>query len=749
MSNVKNANPGFAGVRSGAEGRREGKWRAGMVGAGQISELHVAAVKKLAAAKDPIVELVGVTDVDRMRARTNAEKWRTHAYADLDALVEAGANVIHVLTPPSTHAEIAIAALERGCHVMIEKPIAEDLGDARRIGEIARRRNLTATVDHSLLYDPQVRRALATVASGALGKVVSVDILRGSEYPAYEGGPLPPWYRDAGYPFRDLGVHCLYLMQALLGPIEDVDASWRSLGGDPNLAFDEWRTIVRCERGLGQFQLTWNTKPMQSQMIIHGTKGVLRVDLFAMFHAKRSSTPLPGPAERLVNAVVESIQPLIDVPVGVYKFARREVQSYQGLRDLVADFYYRLDNGLPPPVSVDDAANVVGWVEKVARAADAEHTASRARFELSPKIPFVVTGASGALGSAIVERLRSEGHRVRAFQRRHPAKPREGVEYAFGNLGDPTAVDRAIAGAEVVIHCGAAMKGGWPEHKGATVVGTRNVIAACREYGVRQLVHVSSMSVVDWAGYSGVSPVTEHARLEPRPEERGAYTRAKLEAEQLVVHEAKNGLPVVILRPGQIFGGSIPLINGAVARAAGGRWLVLGDGKLELPLVYLDDVVDAVIQAVHKRLTKGEVIQLIDPAKLTQEHVLGMAGGALPIVRVPRGLIFAIGKLSEIPLGILGKASPIAAYRMRSALARLRYQSDKAETLLGWIPRVGVHEGIRRVVDRGRTARVARPDVSAARDDRARDAHPVERRRNDATGVPGAFAARVQPPEIR
>jgi len=692
-------------------------FRAGMVGAGQICELHVAAVKKLAAARDPIVELVGVTDVDRMRARTNAERWRTHAYQDLDALVAAGANVIHVLTPPSTHAELAIAALERGCHVLIEKPIAEDIADARRIGEVARKHGLVATVDHSLLYDPQVRRALSTVASGALGRIVSVDILRGSEYPPYEGGPLPPWYRDAGYPFRDLGVHCLYLMQALLGPIEDVDATWRSLGGDPNLAYDEWRAMVRCERGLGQFQLTWNTKPMQSQMIIHGTKGVLRVDLFAMFHTRRAATPLPGPAERLVNALAESLQPLIDVPVGVYKFARREVQSYQGLRDLVTDFYCRLEAGLPPPVSVEDAASIVGWVEKVARAADAEHATSRARFELSPRVPFVVTGASGALGSAIVERLRAEGHRVRAFQRREPRRPLDGVEYAFGNLGDAEAVGRAIAGADVVIHCGAAMKGGWAEHKGATVVGTRNVIAACRASGARQLVHVSSMSVVDWAGYSGVSPVTEHARLEPRPDERGAYTRAKLEAEQLVAHEAKHGLPVVILRPGQIFGGSIPLINGAVARAAVGRWIVLGDGKLELPLVYLDDVVDAVMLAIAKRLTAGEVIQLIDPARLTQEHVLGMAGGALPIVRVPRGVVFALGKLSELPLGILGKASPIASYRMRSALARLRYESDRAETLLGWRPRIGVHEGIRRVVARARGQLIVlpRPTLSDAR----------------------------------
>lgn len=669
------------------------KFRAGMIGAGNICEFHVAAVKKLA----PEVELVGVVDLDRERAQANAQKWGTVAFESLDQLVEAGANVIHVLTPPASHAKIALAALQKGCHVLIEKPIAEDETEALQIGALAREKHLVATVNHSLLYDPQIKRALDAVKAGTLGTVVSVDILRGSEYPPYEGGPLPPWYRDAGYPFRDLGVHCLYLIQELLGPIQDVDATWSSLGGDPNLAFDEWRAMVRCARGLGQFQLSYNTKPMQSQLIIHGTKSVLRVDLFAMFHGKRSSTPLPKAAERLVNAFTDSIQPMIDVPIGVWKFVRKDVQSYQGLRDLVADFYRRLSAGEPPPVTVEDAAQVVKWVEKVARAADADHAARRDKFKLSPSVPFLVTGASGSLGKATVQRLLAAGHRVRAFVRRMPEHPQPNVEYCFGNLGDPEAVDRAVRGAETVIHVGAAMKGGWPEHKGGTVVGTANVIASCQAHHVRQLVHISSMSVIDWAGSAGNGPVSEAAALEPRADERGAYTQAKLEAEKLVTEAAKRGLPCVILRPGQIFGGGIALINGAVARNAGGRWLILGDGKLELPLVYIDDVVDAIMACVDRKLVGGEIIQIIDPECLTQEDVLKLAGGQRPILRVPRPVVFALGKLSEYPLGALGRQSPVAVYRLKSALARLRYESRRARDLLDWKPRVGVRQGIERV----------------------------------------------------
>src|SRR6266542_2228761 len=104
---------------------------AGMVGAGNICEFHVAAVKALAN-----VDLIGVADLDGQKAKENAEKWGTRAFPSLDALVAAGANVIHVLTPPSAHAAVAKAALERGCHVLIEKPVAESVEDALAIAEL-------------------------------------------------------------------------------------------------------------------------------------------------------------------------------------------------------------------------------------------------------------------------------------------------------------------------------------------------------------------------------------------------------------------------------------------------------------------------------------------------------------------------------------------------------------------------------------------------------------------------------------
>jgi predicted dehydrogenase/nucleoside-diphosphate-sugar epimerase len=671
------------------------RFRVGVVGAGAISEFHIYAIRS-----QPQCELVGVVDVDPARARAAAERFGTTAFPSLAAMVQSGCDVVHVCTPPRTHVPIAIEAMELGCHVLIEKPLAEDEEEGRRVLAVAERTGRVASVNHCYLWDPHVARALEAVRAGKIGKVVSVDVLRGSEYPPYAGGPLPPHYRTAGYPFRDLGVHFFYLLEAFLGRIQEVSATWCSLGGDLNLAFDEWRALVRCERGLGQFQISYNAKPMQSQLIVHGTKAILRVDLFSMFHAKRASTPLPKAAERIVNAMTDSIQPLVEVPLNVLKFVRKQIQANQGLRNHVAAFYAALSASEPPPISVPDAIRIIKWTEHVARAAEADYANRLARFTLSEQVPYLVTGSSGHLGRATLRRLVAEGKRVRIFQRGlpEPDSVPEGVEVAIGNLGDPEAVERAVRGVHTVIHVGAAMKGGPIEHQCGTVVGTRNMIDAAKRSGVKRFVHISSLSVVDWAGSSEGQPVSEQTPLEPRAEERGAYTQAKLAAEELVLAAAKAGeLPAVILRPGQIFGPGLPVMTGAVARRVAGRYLVLGDGEITLPLVHLEDVVDAIMLASDSDLSRGEIIQIVDKDLTTQNQVLSEVGDGSPVIRVPRKVMFALGKLSEPLLGALGRKSPVALYRLKSAMARLSFESERASRLLGWNPRVGVRQGIRQL----------------------------------------------------
>jgi nucleoside-diphosphate-sugar epimerase len=204
------------------------------------------------------------------------------------------------------------------------------------------------------------------------------------------------------------------------------------------------------------------------------------------------------------------------------------------------------------------------------------------------------------------------------------------------------------------------------------------------------------MSVVDWAGGAPGSVIDENTAHEPRPKDRGAYTAAKLEAERLVTRCAEEqGLPAVILRPGQIYGGAIPLLTPAVARKAGKRWLVLGNGNLRLPLVHMDDVVEAVFRAANSNLERGEIIQLVADNAPTQNEVLrGTQGPGAKVIRVPLPVVYALGGLSEVLLGLLKRKSPLSRYRLSSALTSRTFACRNAH-LLGWTARVDNETGIR------------------------------------------------------
>src|SRR3546814_15612799 len=116
------------------------------------------------------------------------------------------------------------------------------------------------------------------------------------------------------------------------------------------------------------------------------------------------------------------------------------------------------------------------------------------------------------------------------------------------------------------------MRGSAGDFEAGTVWGTRNVVRACREHGVRKLVYVSSMRVLDHAGRKPGMAVTEDYPVEPHPDLRGAYTRTKLAAEREVLAAIRDhALPAVIIRPGPISGTCAGRTTPQRGRAPGGE----------------------------------------------------------------------------------------------------------------------------------------------------------------------------------
>jgi predicted dehydrogenase/nucleoside-diphosphate-sugar epimerase len=679
-------------------------YRVGLVGAGYVSEFHIKALKRL-----PNVRIAGITDLDGARARATAQRFGIAAHVSLKVMATEGLDVVHVLTPPDSHVDVALEGLSLGCHVLVEKPLATSIEDCERLVAEGQSRNLRVCVNHSLLGDPLIRRALELVRIGAIGDILTVDYLRSSNYPLYRGGSLPPHYREGGYQFRDLGVHALYLLREFLGDIRDVQTDFRTSGlkdSDPNIHFDEWRALVRCAKGTGNIQLSWNVKPLQHQLIIQGTRGTLRADLFAMYLTRRRHTRLPKAAERVVNALAESVSSAAQLIWNAARFATGLLQPYQGLHNFVRAFYESLVTNDVMPAGLEQAREVVYWTERVAREADYAKAKFYGQYQPGHRPVVVVTGANGLLGRAFVKRLIEEDEYVRLFVRRLPPPEitdHPQIEVVLGELGDPDAVDRAIDGATAVFHIGAAMSGGWAAHEAATITGTRNVVEACLKHEVPKLIYISSLSVIDWAGHPANQPVTESATLEPTPRHRGFYTQAKLEAERIVRAAAQErGLPVVILRPGQIWSEASPLITAAVGVRFGHWLVVIGDDSNLLPLVHVDDVVEAVVLSTQSPYSHGELFQVVDNELMSREELVRLYSRArephLRITRVPLGpACFLAGGIDWLT-SMLGRPTPISPYRLRSAVVPLVFDCSKARDQLHWEPRGHTRDALRKLL---------------------------------------------------
>jgi predicted dehydrogenase/nucleoside-diphosphate-sugar epimerase len=685
-----------------AAGDLDAMTRVAVVGAGYVSAHHLRALKDL-----PFILLVGICDRDEARARAMARRFGVaDVYPTLDAMAAAKPEVIHVLTPPASHCALTLAALDMGCHVFVEKPMAESPQECDQMIAKARDKGLMLSVNHSDLFDPVMVRAMGLVRAGACGEVLAVHFIRSSDYPRYAGGPLPAPFRQGSYPFRDLGVHGLYLLDSLLGPVSDLHVHHYESGRDPLLTFDEWRVLAECERGTGYLYLSWNTRPMQSEVLIHGTRGLIRVD--RLLQTCEVHRTLPGPKQIgiVIDGWQNALRRSVRIPANLVRFLSGSLKPSPGIYRGVQEFHIALTQGTAVPVPPEAGRRVVAWIASASEAADREKEA-RLTAELTRPLPtarILVTGGAGFLGSALVERLSQTGEPIRLLLRRppRPGTPADSagraghVSILYGSLGEPNIVHRAVEGVEIVYHLGAAMKGSKEEFEQGTIWGTRNVIEACLQHKVNRLVYVSSLSVLDHAGHVDGVPVSETSPYEPFPNRRGAYSKTKLEAERMVLDAIRDrGLPAVVIRPGQIFGPGAEHVTPNGVIGLGRQWIVAGNGERALPLVYRDDVVDALLRAAASDRATGRVVNVVDPEQINQNEYLRRLTG-VKVRRVPVALLMLVAIAIEMLGVVLKHDVPLSRYRIRSLRPLAPFDLSQAREILGWMPAVGIEQGLQR-----------------------------------------------------
>ncbi len=319
----------------------------------------------------------------------------------------------------------------------------------------------------------------------------------------------------------------------------------------------------------------------------------------------------------------------------------------------------------------------------------------------------LVTGGGGFLGQALCRALIARGVTVRSLARGdYPALSAIGVETFRGDLAERDDVLRAAEGCDVIFHV-AAKAGVWgplSEYHQVNVVGTQNVLDACRAHAITRLIYTSSPSVV----YAGSDEAGVNESVPYSATYLTHYPRTKAEAERSVL--AANGptLSTMALRPHLIWGpGDNHLVPRLIARAKAGKLRRVGNGRNRVDTTYIDNAVAAHL-AAYDRLTptaacagKAYFIANNEPRPLWELIDQMLACADLPPVRrsISAPAAYAVGAMLEGLYTVMRwrDEPPMTRFVARQLSTDHWYDLSPAILDLGYQPPVSVDEGLRRL----------------------------------------------------
>ncbi len=224
---------------------------------------------------------------------------------------------------------------------------------------------------------------------------------------------------------------------------------------------------------------------------------------------------------------------------------------------------------------------------------------------------FLVTGATGFIGGAVVQDLHASGHEVVAYVREgSDSRPLQNVERIVGDLSDPNRLAIAAANCDAMVHAaGITDPAADPETLGwVHIAGTENAINAARKAGCQRFIHVSCADVTL---YDGPRSFWNEDAAPSRP--YGELARSKLHAEELARVSGRRGFRTSIIRPALVWGpGDRTNLPGWEREAERGGIGIVGRGKKLLATTYIGNLAHAVRRSVETKITTGNVYYVVD-----------------------------------------------------------------------------------------------------------------------------------------
>jgi nucleoside-diphosphate-sugar epimerase len=314
----------------------------------------------------------------------------------------------------------------------------------------------------------------------------------------------------------------------------------------------------------------------------------------------------------------------------------------------------------------------------------------------------LVTGATGFIGGALTRSLLASGERVRVLTRDPTRLARAGLEVAevsTGDITDAAAVDRAVEGVDTVY----AIAGTFREpslsderYRAINVEAVRLMLEAGHRHGVRRVVHCSTVGI---HGNVTGAPATEATPVRPE----GIYEVTKAEGDALALAFARDGRgpEVVVIRPAPVYGPGDTRLVKLFKLAGRERVILLGDGMPHYHMIFIDDLVAAFRLAGTVPGVSGEAFIIAGEERPTLMDLVRRIGrltghAQQKVLTMPARPLLALGDLCERICRPLGINPPIYRRRIEFFVNNRAYDTAKARSMLGFVPRVPLDEGLAR-----------------------------------------------------
>lgn len=609
-------------------------------------------------------------------------------YQDATRLLqEVRPDVVHIVTPPETHAPLALLALEHGAHVYVEKPFALTADDAKRVVTAAQEKGLSVCAGHQVLFQASGRRYRDYLPM--IGKVVHVESYFSFKTVRRSGGGL---YSPVEQ-LIDILPHPVYLMLSAFEASGQYNAesacTLRSFEVDPN---GEIRALIKHGDCLALLTVTLRGRPIESYLRVVGTNGSVTADFVLS-----GVTKLYGPGASAISAVIKPFSQARQMVAGtvanIFRMVFRKHKSYAGLAELIDAFYASIRHRGPSPVSPLSIVETVRLCETIGRelesAAAIAEAAARERVQrqesaLAPpdaaRGVVLVTGGTGFLGRVLVAELRAKGWPVRVVARRLPlwSARLAGVEYVLGDISRPLSTD-IFKGVAFVAHLAAETYGGKAEHELNTIQATRNVLDAMVRAGVKRIVYTSSIAVHKPSREVG-GPLVETSPVDYGNLGRGPYVWAKAESEAIIgTMSQQHGILHRTIRLGPLVDFQNFTPPGRLGREVGPLYVAAGSRSNILSVCDVRTASHVIRHYIEEFERVPPVLNLVEAQAPTRADLVARLRQARPDLKVmwlPAPVLWTLSATLKLVLRVLrpGK-KPLDLY---SAFASERYNNALA-----------------------------------------------------------------------